>query len=104
MERVLLEYISGHIDKKVIRNSQHGFTKSNLTACYAEMTGSVDGERAGDIIHPGFMLKGKAVIMGETKGCSKGQIQILMKFNVDNCQVLHLGMKSLALGYALGMD
>lgn len=58
---------------KVIRNRQHRFTKSNLTACYDEMTGSVDWERAVEAIHVGFMLKGRAVVMGETqRGWRKG--------------------------------
>lgn len=33
MERFLLEHISGHMKEKVIRNSQHGFTKSNQPDC-----------------------------------------------------------------------
>lgn len=48
IEQVLLEAISMHIkDKKVMKNSQHGFTKvrSGLTAFYIEMTGSVDRGR-----------------------------------------------------------
>ena len=59
--------------EKVIRNSQHAFTKSNLTACSDEMTGSVDGERAVDLIYVCFMLKGRAVIMvGTQRGWRKG--------------------------------
>lgn len=46
---------------------QHGFTKSNQTACYNEMTGFVDGERAVDVIYVGFKLKGRAVVMGATQ-------------------------------------
>lgn len=64
MEQVLLEPISGHMKEKVIRNSQYGFTKSSLTACCDEMTGSVDGEKATDVIYVSFMLKGGAVITG----------------------------------------
>lgn len=67
MERVLLEHRAGHMEKKVITNSQCGFTKNSLTACYDEMTGSVDGERAVDVTSAGFMLKGGAVVMGETE-------------------------------------
>lgn len=65
MESVLLEHRAGHVEK-VIKNSQCGFTRNNLTACYDEMTGSVDWERAGDIIN-GFMLKGRAVVIGESE-------------------------------------
>lgn len=32
------------------------------------MTGSVDGGRAVDVIYAGFMLKGRAVVMGEAEG------------------------------------
>lgn len=67
MERVLLEHRAGHMEKKVIKNRQHGFTKNSLTACYDKMTGSVDGERAVDVTFVGFMLKGSAVVMGETE-------------------------------------
>jgi len=50
------------------QNSQHGFTKSNLIACYDEMTVSVDGERTLDVFCVSFMLKGRAVIMAGTQG------------------------------------
>jgi len=55
MEQLILETISRHIkDKKIIRNSQHGFTKgklrlSNLTHFYDETNGLADGGRAVDI-------------------------------------------------------
>lgn len=51
----------------MIKKSQCGFTKNNSTACYDEMTGSVDGGRAVDVIYASFMLKGRAVVMGETE-------------------------------------
>lgn len=68
MERVLLEHRAGQMEKKMIKTSQCGFTKNNSTACYDEMTGSVDGGRAVDVIYAGFMLKGRAVVMGEAEG------------------------------------
>lgn len=44
-------------DKKLIRNSQQGFTKSCLTiliAFYDEITSCMDQERAMDMIYLGF--------------------------------------------------
>lgn len=68
-----MEHISGHMKENVIRNSHHGFTKSDLIACYDETTVSVDGERAVDVFCVSFMLKGRAVIMvGTQRGWRKG--------------------------------
>ncbi|XP_048684009.1 upstream stimulatory factor 2 isoform X1 [Caretta caretta] len=56
MEQVLKESILKHLEeRKVIRNSQHGFTKgksclTNLIAFYEEMTGSVDEGKAVDVL------------------------------------------------------
>ncbi|CAM5104549.1 unnamed protein product [Natator depressus] len=55
MEQVLKESIVKHLEeRKVIRNSQHGFTKgksclTNLIAFYDEITGSVDEGKAVDV-------------------------------------------------------
>ncbi|CAM4417157.1 unnamed protein product [Lepidochelys kempii] len=60
MEQVLKESIPKHLEKrKVIRNSQHGFTKgksclTNLIAFYDEITGSVDEGKAVDILFLDF--------------------------------------------------
>ncbi|CAM4611583.1 unnamed protein product [Caretta caretta] len=64
MEQVLKESILKHLEeRKVIRNSQHGFTKgksclTNLIAFYDEITGSVDEGKAVDVL---FLDLGKAM-------------------------------------------
>ncbi|CAM4643947.1 unnamed protein product [Lepidochelys kempii] len=60
MEQVLKESILKHLhERKVIRNSQHGFTKgrsclTNLIAFYDEITGSVDEGKAVDVLFLAF--------------------------------------------------
>ncbi|CAM4632354.1 unnamed protein product [Lepidochelys olivacea] len=60
MEQVLKESILKHLhERKVIRNSQHGFTKgrsclTNLIAFYDEITGSVDEGKAVDALFLDF--------------------------------------------------
>ncbi|CAM5096516.1 unnamed protein product [Natator depressus] len=60
MEQVLKESILKHLEeRKVIRNSQHGFTKgksclTNLIAFYGEITGSVDMGKVVDVIYLDF--------------------------------------------------
>ncbi|CAM5128318.1 unnamed protein product [Natator depressus] len=60
MEQVLDESILKHLkERKVIRNSQHGFTKgklwlTNLIAFYDEITGSVDMGKALDMMYLDF--------------------------------------------------
>ncbi|CAM5165031.1 unnamed protein product [Natator depressus] len=60
MEQVLKESILKHLEeRKVIRNSQHGFTKgksclTNLLAFYDEITGSVDEGKAVDMLFLDF--------------------------------------------------
>ncbi|CAM4665230.1 unnamed protein product [Caretta caretta] len=66
MEQILKESILKHLEeRKVIRNSQHGFTKgksclTNLIAFYDEITGSVDEGKAVDML---FLDFSKAVDM-----------------------------------------
>ncbi|CAM4568591.1 unnamed protein product [Lepidochelys kempii] len=60
MEQVLKESILKHLEeRKVIRNSHHGFTKgksclTNLIAFYDEITGSVDEGKAVDVLFLDF--------------------------------------------------
>ncbi|CAM5084709.1 unnamed protein product [Eretmochelys imbricata] len=60
MEQVLKESILKHLEeRKVIRNSEHGFTKgksclTNLIAFYDEITGSVDEGKAVDVLFLDF--------------------------------------------------
>ncbi|CAM4588764.1 unnamed protein product [Lepidochelys kempii] len=60
MEQVLKESILKHLEeRKVIRNSQHGFTKgksclTNVIAFYDEITGSVDEGKAVDVLFLDF--------------------------------------------------
>ncbi|CAM4692491.1 unnamed protein product [Lepidochelys kempii] len=60
MEQVLKESILKHLhERKVIRNSQHGFIKgrsclTNLIAFYDEITGSVDEGKAVDVLYLDF--------------------------------------------------
>jgi len=60
MEQLILRVISKQVEeKKVIRSSQHGFTKgksclTNLIAFYDGMTGWVDEGRAVDVVYLDF--------------------------------------------------
>ncbi|GAB0185604.1 mitochondrial enolase superfamily member 1 [Grus japonensis] len=60
MEQLILESVSSHMnDNRVIRSSQHGFTKKkscfiNFISVYDEMTGLVDEGRAVRIVCLGF--------------------------------------------------
>jgi len=60
IEQLILEVINKQVEeKKVIRSSQHGFTKgksclTNLIAFYDGMTGWVDGGRDVDVVYLEF--------------------------------------------------
>ena len=60
MEQLILEVINKQVEeKKVIRSSQHGFTKgksglTNMIVFYNGMTGCVDEGRAVDVVYLDF--------------------------------------------------
>ncbi|KAK4829270.1 hypothetical protein QYF61_002662 [Mycteria americana] len=60
MEQLILGTTSRHIkDEKIIRSSQHGFTKgksclTNLVNFYEEATGSVDAGKSMNIVYLDF--------------------------------------------------
>ncbi|GAB0182196.1 cAMP-dependent protein kinase inhibitor alpha [Grus japonensis] len=118
-------------DGKVIKHSQHGFTKgklclTNLVAFYDEVTPSVDKVRAKDVIYLDFysgtecilsvfaddiklsgavdMLEGRDVIQRDLDRLEEWAHVNLMKFNKAKCKVLHLGQGNPQYQYRLGVE
>ena len=59
MEQLVLDTLSKQLEEKVIRSSQHGFTKgksclTNFVASYDGITSCIDGGRAVDVIYLDF--------------------------------------------------
>ncbi|CAM5143443.1 unnamed protein product [Eretmochelys imbricata] len=86
MEQVLKESILKHLhERKVIRNSQHGFTKgrsclTNLIAFYDEITGSVDEGKAVDVLYLDFSKVFDTVSHGIL-------VSKLKKYGLDECTI-----------------
>jgi len=79
MEQLILEVIIKQVEeKKVIRSSQHGFTKAkscwtNLIAFYDGMTGWVDEGRAVDVVYldfsKAFVTVSHNILLGKLRKC-----------------------------------
>ncbi|CAM5088918.1 unnamed protein product [Eretmochelys imbricata] len=86
MEQVLKESILKHLhERKVTRNSQHGFTKgrscqTNLIAFYDEITGSVDEGKAVDVLFLDFSKASETVSHSIL-------VSKLRKYGLDECTI-----------------
>jgi len=96
MEQLILEVIIKQVEeKKVIRSSQHGFTKgksclTNLIAFYDGMTGWVDEGRAVDFVYLDFSKAFNAVsrniLLGKLRKCGLDERSVRWTENWLNSQ------------------
>jgi len=86
MEKLILEIIIKQVEeKKVIRSSQHGFTKgksclTNMRAFYDDMTGWVDEGRAVDVVYldfsKAFNTVSHKILLGKLRKCGLDECSV----------------------------
>ena len=91
MEQLILDDVSKHVgEKKVIRSSQHGFTKgkpclTNLVAFYDGMTVWVDKGRAVDVVYLDFSKAfdtiSHDVLIGKLRKCGLDECTVTWIMN-----------------------
>ncbi|KAJ7403507.1 hypothetical protein WISP_150521 [Willisornis vidua] len=109
-------------NKKVIRSSQHGFTKdilcfTNMLVFHNETTTWTDEGRAVDIVYldysKAFNTVSHNILTGKLRKCGLDEWKVRLerwaernhlRFKKDKCRVLHLSNNHLMYQYRLGDD
>jgi len=107
MEQLILEVIIKQVEeKKVIRCSQHGFTKrksclTNLIAFYEDKTGWVDEGRAVDVVYldfsKAFDTVSHNILLGKLRKCGLGEWSVKWIENWQNSEFRGLSSAALSL-------